>query len=554
MILMLRCTPLRLGMAPVLLWALLLLMPGGCSQQDKRPIHLDSGVKRPEVALILISVDGFAADKFDQFLAAGDLPNISARLVDGGVRVRRATASQPTITYANLATILTGRWPGRHGILGNKWFDRYALVYRDYTTVATYRWVGDDYMAPTIFERVVPGHSASIQCANRRGATRIIDNWASSGLRWFVGKYEAVDRLVPRRMEIVAREANRWGAWPVLIHAYMPALDEVGHRCGPESPRYRTAAMNVDRQIGLLFAAVEEAGMLERTCFVLVSDHGHVPTESSRFFDVGAHLRRAGLKVQGEPPSPSDYRTRRRHYRDVDAVIVAGGDRRVAIHLPGPAGWHERPDFETVETFVDPTIGGATSLWTNGTVKMALAPRRWSDGRRSVEVYTHQGHSRLARRYVGGEARYIYQVVTTDALDGVIPAGEHDAERWLALTADTELPDFVVSMYELFEAPRAGDIMVVANLGWDFSRGQCGGHGGVDAADVLVPMAFAGPGLPAGASIDHARLVDVAPTILGLLGRSGHNGSGSFDGVDRSNTLRGAGRYSGQHADRAAGR
>ena len=50
-----------------------------------------------------------------------------------------------------------------------------------------------------------------------------------------------------------------------------------------------------------------------------------------------------------------------------------------------------------------------------------------------------------------------------------MPAGEHDAETWLALTADAAVPDFVVPMVELFDSPRAGDIMLVAERGWDFS-------------------------------------------------------------------------------------
>ena len=271
----------RLGGALLLV---LLALPAGCVEHLPINVELDQAVERPARAVVLISVDGFAVDKFDEFLAAGELPNIQRLLVDAGVRVRRAATSQPTITYASFTTILTGRYAGHHGILGNKWFDRYALVYRDYTTTTTYRWVGDDYLAPTLFERVSPGRSVSIQNANRRGASRIIDNWASCGLRWFVGAFEAVDQLIPLRMELVAESASKWHEWPVLIHAYMPAMDEIGHRYGADSPQYRVAAANVDRQIGRLYEAVRAAGMADRTWFVLLSDHGHVPTAPDQFF------------------------------------------------------------------------------------------------------------------------------------------------------------------------------------------------------------------------------------------------------------------------------
>lgn len=528
--------------ASVTWWALLPILLVGCTNQLPIRVRLDAGVERPPRAVMLISVDGFAADRFDEFLAAGDLPNISRLLIDGGVRVRRAVASQPTITYASFTTILTGRYAGHHGVLGNKWFDRYALVFRNYSTIATYRWVGDDYQAPTVFERLVPTQSVSIQNANRRGATRTIDNWASSGIRWFFGAFQAVDQLVPLRMELIAEQANAWGGWPGLIHAYMPAIDEIGHRYGADSPQYREAAINVDRQVGKLFAAVEAAGMADRTYFVLVSDHGHVPTGPACFFDVTRHLRSAGMTVQDRPLGPASYQQRRGRYAGIDAVVVVGGDRRVAIHLPGPGGWHERPQFEFVEALIDPTRRGPASLWSNSTIKLAMAPRRDEGGRQTVEVYSRQGHSRLTRRRIDGVVHYGYEVVTTDALDGVVPGGLYDAETWLALTADAPLPDFVVPMVEMFDSPRAGDIMLVANAGWDFARGQRGGHGGVDAGDVLVPLVFAGPGLPAGATIDHARLVDVAPTILGLLaGDQDQPDSAAFDGIDRSGQLQAVG-------------
>ena len=491
---------------------------------------------------MLISVDGFGADKFDEFLAAGDLPNIRRLLVDAGVRVRRAVASHPTITYANFTTILTGRYAGHHGVLGNKWFDRYALIYRNYATMATYRWVGKDYLASTLFERLIPGRSVSIQCPNRRGATRTIDNWASSGIRWFFGALRAVDQLIPLRMSLVAEQANVWGQWPVLIHAYMPGLDEIGHRYGADSRQYREAAINVDRQVGLLVEAVEAAGMLDRTYFVLVSDHGHVPVPPERFCDVAEYLRRElGLKIQDRPSGIAPLARRRRHYAGIDAVVIVGGDRRVVIHLPGRDGWYQRPDFARVEELLDPTDRGGQPLWIPPAVELALAPRRGSDGSRTIEVYSRHGHSRLSRRGVGIAAEYGYEEVTGDALAGAIEPGWHDAETWLASTADGPYPGLVVQIVELFDSPRAGDLLLVAAPGWDFAPGCRGGHGSVCAVDTLVPMVFAGPGLPAGAMIDHARLVDLAPTILGLL--AGHQGlpdAAAFDGADRSPALRNA--------------
>jgi arylsulfatase A-like enzyme len=58
---------------------------------------------------------------------------------------------------------------------------------------------------------------------------------------------------------------------------------------------------------------------------------------------------------------------------------------------------------------------------------------------------------------------------------------------------------------------------------------------------MRVPLYVAGPGLPAGGRIDHARLVDVMPTVLDLLGESGRlNEIDPIDGVSVAAELKAA--------------
>ncbi|MFH0980661.1 MAG: alkaline phosphatase family protein, partial [Planctomycetota bacterium] len=229
---------------------------------------------RPRAAVLLITADGLAEPVMDDMLRAGELPHM-AGLIEHGVRVRRASCSLPSLTYPNLTTILTGCHPSRHGIMGNQWFDRYSLWYRDYKTIATYRDADADIMMPTVYELLGDEFTVSIQCAIRRGVGRTIDNWATSGIRWFFGGYKATDQLMPWRFDIIAEEARRRGRWPVLIHAYFPGVDEIGHRYGCDSRSYRDALRNLDRQIGLMGEAVARAGMADHTCTILVADHNH---------------------------------------------------------------------------------------------------------------------------------------------------------------------------------------------------------------------------------------------------------------------------------------
>ena len=64
--------------------------------------------------VLLISIDGFRWDYLDRGLT----PNLS-RLAGQGVRAEALVPVFPTKTYPNHYTIVTGRYPAKHGIVGN---------------------------------------------------------------------------------------------------------------------------------------------------------------------------------------------------------------------------------------------------------------------------------------------------------------------------------------------------------------------------------------------------------------------------------------------------
>ncbi|MCP4592373.1 MAG: hypothetical protein GY842_16695 [bacterium] len=524
-----------------------LLPASGCTPAYHPRIRLNETVVRPDTAVLLITVDGMAEPVMDDMLAAGELPHI-ASLIDNGVRARRAICALPSLTYPNLTTILTGCRPSRHGIMGNKWFDRYSLRHLDYTTIATYRRADDDILVPTVYEHLGDAFTVSIQCAVRRGAGRKIDNWASSGLRWFVAGYEATDQLIPLRFDRIAREADRRGCWPVLIHAYFPGVDEVGHRHGCDSVRYRSALGNIDRQIGLMHQALGQADMASRTCTILVTDHSHTPVPPDQWFDVAGWLgEQVGLRVQTTPVRGRRLADRERIYAEVDAVVIAGGDRIAHVHLRGPGGWDEAPTAAQINRLLGGSEadrkrrGGqrANELPHQPGIEVVAVRTKSASGRFVVELYSPHGDALIERRQTADGVRYQYVIADRDPLelDQNAPGeGWYDGATWRAATQDCPFPGAVTGLAELFDSRRAGDVVLFASDGWDFTPGNRGGHGGLHARDTRVPMIFSGPMIDRSAVIDLARLVDVTPTILGLLDRPVD--SRAVDGTDWSAKLR----------------
>ncbi|MFQ6049217.1 MAG: hypothetical protein ACE5K7_07625, partial [Phycisphaerae bacterium] len=113
-----------------------------------------------------------------------------------------------------------------------------------------------------------------------------------------------------------------------------------------------------------------------------------------------------------------------------------------------------------------------------------------------------------------------------------VSSGPHTSRQWLAATATAQIPDFVGQIVELFDSPRAGDVVLFARPGWSFNSSDLAGHGSIYAGEMRVVMAFAGPGIPAGRAIDYARNSDVLPSVVELLGaRRRLKHIGRFDGL-----------------------
>jgi len=95
---------------------------------------------------------------------------------------------------------------------------------------------------------------------------------------------------------------------------------------------------------------------------------------------------------------------------------------------------------------------------------------------------------------------------------------ELDDRDLLARTRNTDLPDAPRQLLQLFQSPRAGDLVLAAAPGADF-RGPWeipehrAGHGSLIAEHMEVPIAASVP-LPDSA----IRTVDLMPTVLERLG------------------------------------
>jgi len=528
---------MRIGAVRPLLHALWLSQVIGCASLRPPADLRGAGIRLPQRSAVIFFVDGVNHEVLDDLLARGELPSVHKWFVQRGVVVDQAVSSLPPITYAISTTMLTGMFPGHHGILGNRWFDRGTGALHDYGSARTYRAVNDDFTAPTIYEVLADQLSVNVQNHTRRGADVTMDHVVSSGIKWLTHRFSAVDHNVGRCMGDLRRAARRAGRWPTVVMTYFPGVDEVGHRDGPRSERYREAVRVADRAIGDVIEAYVAAGLADSTYFVLLSDHGMVENTALRSMNLVDWLRRhEGWRVLDTRRKPDRRRSPHPGMDRYDAVVINSAWRRAAIHLPGPCGWSCRPEPDELRRVASASLdgpdAGAGGLIGLDAVGLVCFPLR--EG--VVRVLTKTGGATVERRRSPAGTQYRLLVdaeATRTAIDArtepfgyladpnlaaFIEAGWHGSREWLEATAATRYPDFVPQVVEMFDSPRAGDLVVFAAEGWSLAEGGRGGHGSCLDEDMIVPMYFTGPDLPRGGRVATARLADVMPTIIELLG------------------------------------
>ena len=271
--------------------------------------------------------DGCNSNSLYALAAAGELPNV-ARLLAAGCAFRGgAIAEFPSVTLVNHTSALTGVGPGRHGIVNNAYFDRRNAAQVLTNNSATWhRW--SEWLAPgvrTAFE-YVEGMTASVNEPVDTGASYSTFGLVREGGSGDGAKSMMDDFLPDPRTDALATQehvaANKEYAfstsidgigvqqvldlwqpgsdWPRLMWWNTTLTDTGHHEGGPHSPIAHDAMRDADRRLGVFLDHLEHVGVLDRTVFLLTSDHGSEGADPACVGDWDEPLREAGLTFRDE--------------------------------------------------------------------------------------------------------------------------------------------------------------------------------------------------------------------------------------------------------------
>jgi hypothetical protein len=443
---------------------------------------------------VLVLIDGARCDVLRELLGRGDLPNLARWVIEPG-GLTTGTTVFPSTTGVAYIPFLFGRYPGSVGIPGIRWLDRRGAASgrgwreqwraaRSYCGVQG-GWLNRDISpAPSLFDLVPESIAICTPLTRglRSGANRVPLLRAILGsAAHYLGTYPVLDRAVARAWLRAADEAWRF------LFVVFPGVDGISHLKDPLHPAVLESYRLVDRALGAFVARVSRKGDLP--AFFVVSDHGM--TVMREHADPAVLLEGEGVPTLRHPVNVWRRKPR--------VATMVSGNASVQLYFD-PRSGREHP---RTESGIPPAI--LERLLALPAVRL-IACRGDSHG---VVIRTQNGRARLTEAL--GLIRYEAESGDPLRLGGSVELDDRDL---LSRTRETDVPDAPRQLLQLFQTPRAGDLVLAAVPGADF-RGPWeipehrAGHGSLIAEHMEVPIA-ASVALPHGP----IRTVDLMPTVL----------------------------------------
>ncbi|MEO8130894.1 MAG: ectonucleotide pyrophosphatase/phosphodiesterase [Bryobacteraceae bacterium] len=309
--------------------------------------------------VILITLDGFPAYALQDPTLS--VPNLR-RLAREGATADHMITSNPTVTWPNHTSMVTGVPPARHSVLYNGQF------IRETGKVDSLKSKAELVQAPTVYDR-----------AHAAGLTTAEIDWVAilnaPTITWSFAERPSVTDGIPKEMiaaGLVSEQdvadfgkrniTYRDQIWtqaaiyimqkhrPNLMLFHLLATDSAHHQFGPKSLASLTALALADARVGDLYRALEAAKLLPTTSIIVASDHGFKVVRRQIHPLV---LIKQDAQIIPEGGTAMVYLNGRKSAAEIKAVLqgVEGVDRIVepaeyaALGLPAPAKNHRMADM-----------------------------------------------------------------------------------------------------------------------------------------------------------------------------------------------------------------
>ncbi len=297
--------------------------------------------------VILISFDGFRWD----YPSKMPTPNLN-RLMARGVHARNLVPSFPSKTFPNHYTIVTGLYPGHHGIVANNIFDpptgRTFTMAKRVEVQDPMWWGGTPIWA--LVERAGKASAPLFWPGSEAPHTGIMPHYWQP----FDDNRPAAARLDQVFQWLDLPAAMR----PVFLTLYFADADTQGHAHGPDSKEVGEAIARDDGYLGQLVNGLTRRGILDRVNIVVVSDHGMAAVDDERVIVADDYVSAGDAFISDINPTLGVFPKAGKEDAVHRALANANQHLKVFRKAETPDRWHYRDHPR-----VPPIIGVAEEGW-----------------------------------------------------------------------------------------------------------------------------------------------------------------------------------------------
>lgn len=293
---------------------------------------VSSSAQEEKPYVVLISFDGFRSDYVEKF----NLTNFK-KFVVGGAAAEGMIPSFPSKTFPNHYTIVTGLYPGHHGLVDNHFYDPASKS------------VYDLHDRNAVSDPKYYGGTPLWMLCKQQGVISASYFWVGSELR---EKYLRPDYYYPYDAKVsFSQRFDQVVSWltlpqdkrPHFIAVYFSWPDTESHKYGPLAGETKTSLMKLDTLLGNFMDRVQAISAPVNV--ILVSDHGmsELSNKPETFIDLDKLIpsrHHSITAVNGGTQAHiyvSDISVRDSLY---DALVRRSKDFSVLKREQFPAQWH----------------------------------------------------------------------------------------------------------------------------------------------------------------------------------------------------------------------
>ncbi|KAJ1964991.1 hypothetical protein IWQ62_002777 [Dispira parvispora] len=262
--------------------------------------------------VVLISFDGFRADYLDRGLT----PHLTNIVHEGGFQAEYLIPSFPSSTFPNHYSIVTGLYPGSHGIVSNIFDDPdtgHTFHHKDKKCQQRSEWWGGEPIWVT---------------AELHGQKTAVDMWAGveAPIKGKRATYsESFDRVVTPKDKV-----DRILTWldlpnsdrPTFVASYFSEIDRAGHHFSPDSDQVNNELRQADAAVSYLQEQLRKRNLHDIVNVIYLSDHGMAPVGSDSFLVVNELVDESRFEaIEGLPLGllfPKNYNDTQAIYNELE--------------------------------------------------------------------------------------------------------------------------------------------------------------------------------------------------------------------------------------------